>query len=177
MKTHLTKIGVVAVAACLMVLAGPVVALTRADDAGEKKAKDIVDTAAGLEDFTTLVKLIKRAELVDTLKGEGPFTVFAPTNKAFDELGQKTLADLMKPENQKKLQSILTYHVAPESLTASQVVRKKHIKTVNGQKLRIHTKEGKVRADGATIVKTDVMCSNGVIHVIDAVVMPKEKKK
>jgi transforming growth factor-beta-induced protein len=135
--------------------------------------KDVVDTAVGAGDFTTLVTAIKAADLVETLKGKGPFTVFAPTDEAFAKLPAGTVENLLKPENKQKLVSILTYHVVPGKVMASEVVKLSDAKTVNGQSLTI-TVEGKmVMVDSAKVVKTDIECSNGVIHVIDAVVLPK----
>lgn len=136
--------------------------------------KDIVDTAASAGSFQTLVTAVKAADLVETLKGEGPFTVFAPTDRAFAKLPPGTLDDLLKPENKAKLQAILTYHVVPGKVTAADVVKLNSAMTVNGQSLTIRVDNGAVMVDQAKVVKTDVMATNGVIHVIDAVVLPKE---
>ena len=135
--------------------------------------KDIVDTAVSAGDFSTLVTAIKAADLVTTLKGKGPFTVFAPTNQAFAKLPHGTLENLLKPENKDKLASILTYHVVPGKVMASDVVNLSHAKTVNGQSLMIKTSYGTVMVDNAKVIKTDIDCSNGVIHVIDSVLLPK----
>jgi len=135
--------------------------------------KDVVDTAVDAGDFTTLVTAIKAADLVETLKGKGPFTVFAPTDEAFAKLPSGTVEDLLKPENKQKLVSILTYHVVPGEVMASEVVKLSNAKTVNGQALTITVEGGRVMVDSANVVKTDIECSNGVIHVIDAVVLPK----
>lgn len=135
--------------------------------------KDVVDTAVAAGDFTTLVTAIKAAGLVDTLKSEGPFTVFAPTDNAFAKLPSGTVEDLLKPENKQKLVSILTYHVVPGKVMAADVVKLSHAKTVNGQALTIKLEGNMVMVDSAKVVKTDIECSNGVIHVIDAVVLPK----
>jgi len=135
--------------------------------------KDIIDTAVGAADFKTLVTAIKAAELVDTLKGTGPFTVFAPTNEAFAKLPAGTLDDLLKPENKAKLASILTYHVVPGKVMAADVVKLSEAKTANGQSLTIKVKGDEVMVDGAKVTKTDIKCSNGVIHVIEQVVLPK----
>jgi len=135
--------------------------------------KDVVDTAVAAGDFTTLVTAIKAADLVETLKGEGPFTVFAPTDHAFAKLPSGTVEDLLKPENKQKLVSILTYHVVPGKVMAADVVKLSHAKTVNGQALTIKLEGNMVMVDSAKVVKTDIECSNGVIHVIDAVVLPK----
>lgn len=139
----------------------------------EEKKKDVVDTAVAADDFNTLVAAVKAAGLVETLKGKGPFTVFAPTDAAFKELPPETLKSLLKPENKRKLTSILTYHVVAGKVTADQVVKLDSAKTVNGKSVKIEVKDGKVYVDGATVVKTDIACSNGVIHVIDKVILPK----
>ncbi len=138
-----------------------------------KSHADIVDTAVSAGSFETLVAAVKAADLVDTLKGEGPFTVFAPTDDAFAKLPAGTLEDLLKPENKAKLQGILTYHVVPGKVVAKDVGGLSMAKTVNGQSFKISMKEGSVYVDDAKVVKTDIMCSNGVIHVIDAVILPK----
>jgi uncharacterized surface protein with fasciclin (FAS1) repeats len=138
---------------------------------GDKK--DIVDTAIAAGSFNTLAKALTAAGLVETLKGKGPFTVFAPTDDAFAKLPAGTLEDLLKPENKEKLKSILTYHVVSGKLKAAAVIKLKTIKTVNDQELKITVKDGTVMVDNAKVTKTDIMCSNGVIHVIDAVVLPK----
>jgi len=134
--------------------------------------KDIVDTAVEAGSFKTLATALTAAGLVETLKGEGPFTVFAPTDEAFAELPAGTLDDLLKPENKAKLSAILTYHVVPGKVMAKDVVSLSSAKTVNGKELRIATKDGKVTVDNATVIKTDIECSNGVIHVIDSVMLP-----
>lgn len=134
---------------------------------------DIVDTAVKAGKFNTLVAAVKAAGLVETLKGEGPFTVFAPTDEAFAKIPKEALADLLKPENKGKLTSILTYHVVSGSYKAEDVVEMTSTATVNGQKAKIKVSNGKVMIDGAQVIKTDIECGNGVIHVIDAVIMPK----
>jgi uncharacterized surface protein with fasciclin (FAS1) repeats len=136
-------------------------------------AKDIVDTAAGNPDFKTLVAAVKAADLVDTLKGKGPFTVFAPTDEAFAKLPKGTVETLLKPENKKKLQAVLTYHVVAGDVRAADVVKLKSAKTVQGQEVKIDASKG-VKVNDATVTKTDIVCSNGVIHVIDTVILPKE---
>ena len=136
------------------------------------KKKDIVDTAVGAGQFKTLATALKAAGLVDTLKGEGPFTVFAPTDEAFKKLPAGTLESLLKPENKEKLKSILTYHVVASKATSKEVVKMDSAKTVQGDKLEIKVKDGKVMVDDATVTKADVMASNGVIHVIDSVLIP-----
>ena len=132
---------------------------------------DIVAVASGADNFKTLVTAIKAAGLVETLQGEGPFTVFAPTDEAFAKLPAGTVEDLLKPENKAKLVAILTYHVVPGKIMAADVKTMK-AKTVNGQELSIKAEDGTVTVDNAGVVKTDVTAANGVIHVIDAVVLP-----
>ena len=135
-------------------------------------AADIVDTAVA-GGFTTLVAAVKAAGLVDTLKGAGPFTVFAPTDAAFAKLPAGTLESLLKPENKAKLQSILTYHVVAGKVMAADVVKLKSAKTVEGESITIKTMNGGVMVDQANVTKTDIETSNGVIHVIDTVMLPK----
>ena len=135
--------------------------------------KDIVDTAVAAGSFSTLAKALTAAGLVESLKGTGPFTVFAPTDDAFAKLPAGTLEDLLKPENKEKLKAILTYHVVSGDVKAADVVKLKTAKTVNGQELKITVKDGTVMVDNAKVTKTDIMCGNGVIHIIDAVVLPK----
>lgn len=137
------------------------------------KKADIVDTAVGAGAFNTLVAAVKAAGLVETLKSEGPFTVFAPSDDAFKKIPAATISELLKPENKAKLASILTYHVVPGKVMAADVVSLSSAKTANGQKVSIKVVDGKVMVDGATVVKTDIDCKNGVIHVIDSVIMPK----
>ena len=137
------------------------------------KKADIVDTAVGAGAFNTLVAAVKAAGLVETLKSEGPFTVFAPSDDAFKKIPAATIAELLKPENKAKLASILTYHVVPGKVMAADVVKLSSAKTANGQEVAIKVVDGKVMVDGATVVKTDIDCKNGVIHVIDSVSMPK----
>lgn len=136
--------------------------------------KDIVDTAVAAGSFTTLAKALAAADLVDTLKGSGPFTVFAPTDAAFAKLPAGTVESLLKPENKKKLQRILTYHVVAGKVTAADVVKLQSAKAVSGDTITIKTQGGGVQVDGAQVVKTDIAASNGVIHVIDAVILPKD---
>ena len=136
---------------------------------------DIVDTAVAAGSFKTLAAALGAADLVDTLKSTGPFTVFAPTDDAFAKLPEGTVADLLKPENKAKLASILTYHVISGEVMASTVVTMdgKTAATVNGASVTIGVKDGKVTVDDATVVTTDIKTSNGVIHVIDSVMIPK----
>ncbi len=143
--------------------------------AADQKAKDIVDVAVGAGSFKTLVAAVKAADLVGTLKGDGPFTVFAPTDKAFSKLPKGTLESLLKPENKKKLQDILTYHVVAAKVPASKVTAGK-VAMVNKKHAKISIKNGKVMINKANVVKTDVLASNGVIHVIDQVILPPTKK-
>ena len=138
--------------------------------------KDIVETAVAAGSFNTLAKALQAADLVDTLKGPGPFTVFAPTDAAFAKLPASTLQDLLKPENKAKLQRILTYHVVSGKVTAADVVKLSSAKAVSGDTIRISKDGGAVRVDNATVVKTDIAASNGVIHVIDSVILPDGKK-
>ncbi len=133
---------------------------------------DIVETAVAAGSFNTLATALKAAGLVETLKGEGPFTVFAPTDEAFAKLPAGTVESLLKPENKQKLADILTYHVVAGKVMASDVVKLNSAKTVNGKEVKIKVKGGSVMVDNATVVKTDVAASNGVIHVIDTVILP-----
>lgn len=139
--------------------------------AGPKKA-DIVDTAVKAGKFKTLATALTKAGLVEALKGKGPFTVFAPTDEAFAKLPKGTLETLLKPENKPLLTAILTYHVVPGKVTANQVVKLNHAKTLNGQQIDIKVKKGSVHIDGAKVIAPDVMASNGVIHVVDTVILP-----
>jgi uncharacterized surface protein with fasciclin (FAS1) repeats len=142
--------------------------------AADEPKKDIVDTAVGAGQFKTLVEAVKAAELVDTLKGDGPFTVFAPTDEAFKKIPKEKLDALLK--DKKALASVLTYHVVANKVLAADVVKLDSAKTVQGKSVKIVAKDGKVTINGANVVKTDIVCKNGVIHVIDAVIMPPEDK-
>ncbi len=147
--------------------------------------QDIVDIAVSVDDFSTLVTALKAADLVGALKGDGPFTVFAPTNAAFGKIDSDTLGSLLELENREALTGILTYHVISGKIAASDVVAalekgngKVDLKTLNGAAIKVMSKEGKIylkdqNGNYSQIVKTDVMGSNGVIHIIDTVVMPK----
>ncbi len=146
--------------------------VTFVGEAQAKPTKDIVAVAAGSGQFKTLVAAIKAAGLVDTLKGPGPFTVFAPTDSAFAKLPKGTVEELLKPENKQKLASILTYHVLSGKVLSSQV-KTMMAPTVNGQQLDVKVEDGKVMVNNATVVKADIPASNGVIHAIDTVLMPK----
>lgn len=134
--------------------------------------KDIVDTAVGAGNFTTLVAAVTAAGLVETLKGPGPFTVFAPTDAAFSALPAGTVEDLLKPENKDKLVAVLTYHVVPGKVMSTDLSEGLKAKTVNGQEVTI-TLEGGAKVDGAVISTADIEATNGVIHVIDSVILPK----
>jgi len=135
--------------------------------------KDIVDTAVDAGDFATLVAAVKAAGLVETLKGEGPFTVFAPTDAAFAKLPAGTVETLLKPENKDKLVAVLTYHVVPGKVMAADVVKLTEAQTVQGKAAKVKVDNGTVMIDGAKVLKTDIACGNGVIHVIDAVILPE----
>lgn len=139
--------------------------------------KDIVDTAVSAGKFKTLVAAVKAADLVDTLKGDGPFTVLAPTDEAFAKLPEGTVESLLKPENKEKLVAILKYHVIPAKALAADVVKLdgKTVKTAQGSPVTITVKGKTVMVNKAKVVKTDIECSNGVIHVIDAVILPPAK--
>lgn len=136
-------------------------------------AADIVDTAVGAGQFNTLAAALEAAGLVDTLKGPGPFTVFAPTDEAFKKLPAGTVEDLLKPENKQKLVEVLTYHVVPGKVTSAELSGKKmDVKTVQGSTLAVDASGGSVMVDTAKVVSADVAADNGVIHVIDTVVLP-----
>jgi uncharacterized surface protein with fasciclin (FAS1) repeats len=141
--------------------------------AGTAPKKDIVDTAIAAGSFNTLATALQAAGLVETLKGKGPFTVFAPTDAAFAKLPAGTLDDLLKPENKAKLVSILTYHVVPGSIDSKKIVTMTSAKTVEGESVKIAVEDGSVMVDGAKVVTPDVRASNGVIHVIDSVILPQ----
>lgn len=139
-----------------------------------EQAKDIVDIAIGSADHSTLVAAVKAAGLVETLKGAGPFTVFAPTNAAFNALPAGTVDNLLKPENKADLTNVLSYHVVAGALKAADLTDGQKLKTVQGNELTVTIKDGKVMIDGANVTAADLSASNGVIHVIDAVVLPKK---
>lgn len=142
--------------------------------AAEDKApeKTVVEIAVANDSFSTLVAAVKAADLAGTLSGDGPFTIFAPTNKAFEKLPDGTVETLLKPENKKKLQAILTLHVVPGKVMAADV-KTGAVKTVNGASIAIVASESGVTVGGAKVIKTDIVGSNGVIHVIDTVILPK----
>jgi uncharacterized surface protein with fasciclin (FAS1) repeats len=159
-------IGTIAALIAVVALNTPVVA---------GQSKDIVDTAVAAGSFKTLAKALTAAGLVDTLKGAGPFTVFAPTDEAFAKLPAGTVESLLQPENKAKLQRILTYHVVPGRVMAADVTKLKTAKAVSGDALTMTANNGAVLVDGAHVVKADVAASNGVIHVIDTVLLPKDE--
>lgn len=136
--------------------------------------KNIVEIAASNDDFSTLVAAVKAAGLVETLSGEGPFTVFAPTNEAFAKLPEGTVETLLKPENKDKLVAVLTYHVVPGKVMAAQAVTLdgKSAKSVQGSGIPVEVSDGTVSVAGAKVVATDIEATNGVIHVIDTVILP-----
>lgn len=135
----------------------------------------IVEVASSNKDFSTLVAAVKAAGLVETLSGKGPFTVFAPTNAAFEALPEGTVATLLKPENKKQLTDVLTYHVVSGKVMAADVTKLDEAKSVQGQSLKIDASGSGVKVNKSKVVKTDIICKNGVIHVIDAVLMPSSK--
>lgn len=135
--------------------------------------KNIVDTAVAAGNFKTLAAALGAAGLVDTVSGAGPFTVFAPTDAAFAKLPAGTIENLLKPENKNQLTAILTYHVVPGKVMAADVVKLSEAKTVNGKMLKVKVNSGFVMIDDATVTSTDIAASNGVIHVIDSVMIPK----
>jgi uncharacterized surface protein with fasciclin (FAS1) repeats len=143
-------------------------------NAAEGDTKDIVDTAVAAGSFKTLAKALAAADLVDTLKGDGPFTVFAPTDEAFAKLPAGTLETLLKPENKAKLQRILTYHVVAGNVKVADVMKMSSAEAVSGDSIAIATRNGGVMAGNARVVKTDITATNGVIHVIDTVMLPKD---
>ncbi|MDJ0803482.1 MAG: fasciclin domain-containing protein [Desulfobacterales bacterium] len=146
---------------------------SKTDKTGDMAKMDIVDTAVSAKSFNTLVTALKAADLVDTLKGPGPYTVFAPTDDAFAKLPAGTVESLLKPENKGKLQAILTYHVVPGKVMSSDAAMLSSAKTVNGQSFKISKSGGNLMVDNARVTQADIMTRNGVIHVIDEVIMPK----
>jgi uncharacterized surface protein with fasciclin (FAS1) repeats len=156
----------------LMVAAVALMALSIGGMQARAAEKDIVDTAVAAGQFKTLASAIQAAGLVDTLKGDGPFTVFAPTDEAFAKLPAGTVENLLKPENKDQLVAILTYHVVPGKVEAAEVVTMDEAKTVNGKMVDITVKGDTAMVNDAKVTKTDIAASNGVIHVIDTVIMP-----
>jgi uncharacterized surface protein with fasciclin (FAS1) repeats len=170
MKTsnHISLKAVVGTVGLLIALmSGIAMAGNRGEHMGS--SKDIVDTAIEAKNFSTLLAAVKQAGLVDALKGNGPYTLFAPTDEAFAKIPQDKLQALL--QNKEALTSVLTYHVIPASVTAEQVMNLKSAKTLQGQSISIDTSNG-VKVDNANVIKADIMASNGVIHVIDTVIMP-----
>ena len=139
---------------------------------GHEKSKNIVQIAAGNPDFSTLVAALKAADLVTVLEGDGPFTVFAPTNDAFAKLPEGTVEDLLKPENKDQLVAVLTYHVVAGKVTAKDAMKLSSAESVQGSDIKISTKDGAVMVDNAQVIGADIDASNGVIHVIDSVILP-----
>ncbi len=155
-------------------LTATAVATTLALGSISAKAADIVDTAVAAGSFKTLVTAVQAAGLVETLKGDGPFTVFAPTDEAFAKLPAGTVEDLLKPENKEKLVAVLTYHVVPGKVMAADIAGKETMaKTAQGSEAKIVANESGVMIDGAKVVTADISADNGVIHVIDNVILPK----
>lgn len=146
--------------------------LDEKEKAAEMAKENIVEIASGMNNFTTLVAAVKAAELVETLSGEGPFTVFAPTNEAFAKLPKGTVEELLKPENKEKLQKILKFHVVPGKVMAADV-KTMSADTAADEKAEVVVKDGVVTFGGQKVIKTDIVASNGVIHWIDGVAMPK----
>ena len=160
-------------ATCAALVFAPLAIAEHHADHGAMKQQTVVDIAVGNPDFSTLVAALKAAGLVGTLSGAGPFTVFAPTNAAFAKLPAGTLDNLLKPENKAQLTAILTYHVVAGKVLAADVVKLSSAKTVQGGEVAISVNGSAVKVDGANVVSTDIVGSNGVIHVIDSVIMPK----
>ena len=156
----------------IQVAAGFAVAMMLGGSA-QAQGKDIVDTAVAAGQFKTLAAALKAAGLVDTLKGSGPFTVFAPTDEAFAKLPKGTVESLLKPENKAKLVRLLTYHVVAGKVMAADVIKVTSAKAVSGDTITVKVASGGVTVDNAKVIKTDIAASNGVIHVIDTVIMPK----
>jgi uncharacterized surface protein with fasciclin (FAS1) repeats len=158
-------------AASAVAVAGPASAGPQGSAASAGAKKDIVETAVEAGQFNTLTSLLKKAGLVKTLKGKGPYTVFAPTDAAFAKVPQATLDEL--GQDKAKLRSVLLYHVAGRKLTAAKIVKRSSVKTLNGQRVRIRVRGETVRVGGARVTTADVLASNGVIHIIDKVLIPR----
>jgi uncharacterized surface protein with fasciclin (FAS1) repeats len=165
-------VAVVIMLSLLAVLGNPA---SKPAQGADQPEKDIVDTAVAAGQFKTLVTAVKAAELVDTLKGEGPFTVFAPTDEAFAKVPKEKLEALLK--DKKALTDVLTYHVVPGKVMAADLVKLDSARTAQGKSLSIVTKDGNVTINGFNVIKTDIVCKNGVIHVIDAVLFPAGDSK
>ena len=166
---------VLSLALAATALLGSAMTLVAEEAAKKTESMTIVEVAAGNKDFSTLVAAVKAAGLVDTLNGDGPFTVFAPTNAAFEALPKGTVETLLKPENKEKLAAVLTYHVVSGKVLAADVVKLDEAKTVQGQPVHIAVSDKGVMVNKSKVVKTDIVCKNGVIHVIDAVLLPASK--
>ena len=162
--------GITSMAAVVLAVVGLAIGSTFARATNQ----DVVDTAVDAGQFKTLATALKAAGLVETLKRPGPFTVFAPTDEAFAKLPAGTVENLLKPENKAKLTAILTYHVVPGAVKAEQVTKLNEAKTVNGAMVKVSSDAGRVMINDATVVKADIAASNGVIHVIDKVILPPE---
>jgi uncharacterized surface protein with fasciclin (FAS1) repeats len=177
MTTKLSLAGAL-VAALALAIPGAAFAYGKTDATkAAATTQTIAGIAAGNPDFSTLVAALKAADLVATLDGNGPFTVFAPTNAAFEKLPAGTVENLLKPENKAQLTAVLTYHVVAGNVMAADVVKLSEAKTVQGSAVAIAVADGKVRLnDAATVTATDIKASNGVIHVIDAVILPPDAK-
>jgi len=173
MRTKRTITTLAAATTVALAAIGPASASARTEGSAVPASakKDIVDTAVAAGNFDTLAALLKQAGLVKTLKGKGPYTVFAPTDKAFAKVPKATLDALGK--DKAKLRSVLLYHVAKGKLIASKVVKRTSIKTLNGQRVRVRVRDGKVFVGGARVTTPDVAASNGVIHVINKVLIPR----
>jgi len=156
----------------LAAVAATVIGLAAGSANAHAAAKDVVDTAVAAGQFKTLAAALNAAGLVETLKGDGPFTVFAPTDDAFAKLPAGTVENLLKPENKDELVAILTYHVVPGKVMAADVVKLDEAKTVNGKMVDIEVESETVMVNDAKVTKADIIASNGVIHVIDTVVLP-----
>jgi uncharacterized surface protein with fasciclin (FAS1) repeats len=154
---------------------GMVTTVTAANQTTASRAKDIVETAVAAGSFKTLAAALQAADLVDTLKGKGPFTVFAPTDEAFARLPAGTVENLLKPENRGQLKRVLTYHVVSGKVMSSDVVKLHSATAVSGDTIRIRVANGTVMVDDARVVTPDIAASNGVIHVIDSVILPPAK--
>jgi len=172
-RNRIGKNAGLALAIVALTVGAPPAALAGSCSASQK---DIVDTAAKAGGFETLIAAAKAAGLAEALKGDGPLTVFAPTDEAFAKLPRGTVESLLKPENRERLAAILTYHVAPEALPASKVAAAGRIETLNGQHLAVTVEGGTVMVGNATVTATDIQASNGIIHVIDQVILPPEER-
>ena len=172
----------VALTACSLLAFQPAATADCGKDHGAEgkehaKAKsDIVETASADENFETLVKALKSTGLTETLKGKGPYTVFAPTDAAFEALPEGTVENLLKPENEERLRAILTYHVVPAKVPAKAASQRESAETVHGGSLDLHVHDGELMVGSAKVVKSNIMTTNGVIHAIDTVLMPSETR-